>query len=126
MAFERFITPRRGFLVKYDEPHLKLTMHHIVLNDKAMKQIGEVFKYVVLYFDDETNSIGLQFWKEQVLDSYSIGDKTKKGRYGLIINGKRFFDKFRINEKVQKVGKDSFPLVRDEKKKNFYIATLKK
>jgi len=125
MAFERFITPRRGFSVKYDEPRLKLTKHHMVVNDVAKKQIGEAFNYVVLFFDDETSSVGLQFWKERVLDSYSIGDKTKRGKHGLIINGKRFFDKFGICEKVQKVGKDSFPLVRDEEKKNFYVAVLK-
>jgi len=126
MAFEKFITPRRGFSVKYDEPRLKLTKHHIVLNDKAKEQVGEEFKYVVLYFDKEISSIGLWFWKEKVLDSYSIGSKNIKEKHSLIINGKRFYEKFGITKMVEKVGKASFPFVRDEKEENFYISALKK
>jgi len=126
MAFKKFVVPRKGSVASYDKPYLSFTKHHIVINDAAMKQIGETFKFVVLYFDDETNSVGLQFWKERALDSYSIGSKSERYKRSVIINGKRFFEKFGIRETVQKVGKDSFPLVRDEKKKKFYVATLKK
>jgi len=126
MAFEKFITPRRGFSVKYDEPRLKLTKHHIVLNDKAKEQVGEEFNYVVLYFDKEIRSIGLWFWKEKVLDSYSIGGESKKAKHSIIINGKRFYEKFGITKIVEKIGKVSFLFVRDEKEENFYTASLKK
>jgi len=127
MAFKKFIAPRRGLVASYDEPYLRFTKHHMILNEKAKEQIGEAFKYVVLYFDDETSSVGLWFWKERVVDSYGIGDSKKQRDMNcIIINGKRFFDKFRISEKVEKIGKIAYPLVRDEKKKNFYVVVLKK
>ena len=44
----------------------------------------------------------------------------------IIINGKRFFEKFGISEIVEKIGKIAYPLIRDEKKKYFYVAVLKK
>jgi len=126
MAFKKFINPRRGLVAKYDEPYLSFTKQHIVINEIAKEQIGEAFKFVVLYFDGETSSVGLWFWKERVLDSYYIGGKNKRYEGCFVINGKRFFDKFRINEKVEKIGKIAYPIVRDEKNKDFYIAILKK
>jgi len=126
MAFKKFINPRKGSVASYDEPYLSFTKHHMVINDAAKKQIGKAFKFVVLYFDDETSSVGLRFWKERALDSYSIGGENERYKRSSIINGMRFFEKFGIREIVQKVGKDSFPLVRDEKNKDFYTAALKK
>ena len=126
MAFKKFFTSRRGFVTKHDKPYLRFTKHHIILNDEAKEQIGETFNYVVLYFDDETNSIGLWFWKERVLDSYFIGGEKQRLKNYLIINGMRYFEKFGIREKLEEIGRFAFPLVRDEKQKNFYIAALKK
>jgi len=126
MAFKKFIVPRKGSAASYDEPYLSFTKHHMILNKAAKEQIGKEFKFVVLYFDDETNSVGLRFWKERALDSYVIGGENERYKRSSIINSNRFFEKFGIREIVQKVGKDSFPLVRDEKNKDFYTAILKK
>jgi len=126
MAFKKFFSPKRGIAGKYDTPHLTISKHHVIFNEKAREQVGGAFNYVVLYFDDETNSVGLRFWKERVLDSYTVSREAKRYKDCLIINGRRFFEKFGIREIVDKVGKNTFPVVRDEKQKNFYIAALKK
>ena len=127
MAFKKLINPRRSVVGKYDTPHLTISKNQIILNDKGRELIGDEFNYVLLYFDDETDSVGMWFWKERVVDSYGIaGGKKQKETNCIMINGKRFLEKFGIRKKVEEIGKDSYPLVRDEKNKDFYIAALKK
>jgi len=126
MAFEKFITPKRGGAGKYDTPYVIISRSYIVLNEKASEQIGDAFNYVVLHFDKETCSIGLWFWKERVLDCYSLCKENKRYRNCFLINGRAFSKRFEIFNLIERIGKNAFPLVRDENNKDFYTAALKK
>ena len=64
MAYEKFIPERGGRGDKFPTPYVTINKGGMTFNHHAKEMIGEGFKFVVFYFDEETNKIGFWFWKD--------------------------------------------------------------
>jgi len=126
MAYEKFIPARGGRGEKFSTPYVTINKGGMSFNRYAGKMIGNEFKFVVFYFDKETNKIGLWFWKDSCPGSYGL--IWFKNRETFSVNGKSFFRAYDIHKIIKKCNARHFPLEKDEENKqdkDFYCIQIK-
>jgi len=126
MAYEKFIPTRGGRATMFLTPYVTVNKSGMSFNRYVKEMIGGRFKFVIFYFDKETNKIGLWFWKDACPGSYAL--IWHKDRDTFAVNSKSFFRAYDIPEKIKKCNSRHFPLEKDEESKqnnDFYCIQIK-
>jgi len=122
-GFEKFEARRGGRGESFDLPYLHISKWGIYINRATVKEIGDKYRFAVLYFDKKRNTIGIWFWKEAVIGSYRIVNTKYPSAWHITAGA--FLKEYNVIDKVRKSGKDYFPFKQDRNNKEFYVAEIK-
>lgn len=122
-GFERFEARRGGRWEVFDSPSLHISQWGIYINRAAVKEIGNEYNYVILYYDKDNDTIGLWFWKDPVIGGYNLVDNKSKESWHITAGA--FLKKYDVLKTINKLNKIYFSLVPDAKHKEFYVARLR-
>jgi hypothetical protein len=121
-GFEKFEAKRGGRGESFPIPYLHISKWGIYINKATTKEVGDKYKFAVLYWDKKRDTIGVWFWKEAVIGAYKI----VRGKYpnAWHITAGQFLKEYDVLSKVKRSGRDYFPFKRDTTNKEFYTARL--
>jgi len=109
--FEQYVPGKRHMMERCLDPMLAFHKSQMYFNSAAVKMIGEEHRFVACFYDKEASVIGFCFTKDPFSRALSWRMPSQKEESRRRICATGFYREYPIMEKVEKLGKEYFPLV---------------
>lgn len=131
MPFEKFCKPEKRTYAKREPapPRVTILKKGLYFNPAAVEVINEdgaKFTRVILFFDKETDKLGMYFAKEGTDESNAFKFCVHKEKGCGMVCASPFIEHYHLTTKIATLGRRRFGIMRDKEEgmNDFFVAKL--